>query len=102
MTLIDTTAERELLAEREVQLALVEEHEATALELLGNPDVDSILERELALSAVKRARKAVADIDAALERIADGTFGTCEVCGEAIAPARLAAIPYARRCATCA
>lgn len=37
----------------------------------------------------------------ALHRLADGSYGRCEDCGERIAPARLADVPYARRCATC-
>ena len=40
-------------------------------------------------------------IDEALERMEEGTYGTCERCGEAIDPARLEAIPYAIRCVRC-
>jgi hypothetical protein len=43
-------------------------------------------------------RDAVRD---ALARIAAGTYGTCESCHELIPAARLDAVPYARRCATC-
>ena len=38
------------------------------------------------------------NIKRALQKITDGTFGTCEVCGEAIAADRLAANPAARTC----
>ncbi len=41
-------------------------------------------------------------IDHALARIADGTYGTCESCGEPIAPARLEAVPYTSLCRNCA
>ncbi len=34
----------------------------------------------------------------ALTKLADGTYGTCEVCGEPISPARLEAMPAARFC----
>jgi RNA polymerase-binding transcription factor DksA len=101
MTITDVNPRELLLAERERQLALVAEHDATATELLGNPDVDSILERELAVSGAARASTVVADIDAALERIDDGTYGSCEVCGGKIPRPRLEAIPHARRCAGC-
>ena len=37
-------------------------------------------------------------IDAALDRIDDGTYGLCEVCGEAISDARLEAMPASTRC----
>jgi RNA polymerase-binding protein DksA len=40
-------------------------------------------------------------IRAALERIDQGTYGTCETCGQAIAQQRLRALPYAVRCVDC-
>jgi DnaK suppressor protein len=39
---------------------------------------------------------------AALERIENGTYGTCSNCGEAIGEARLKAMPEAMRCLSCA
>lgn len=41
-------------------------------------------------------------VDAALARIAAGTYGTCAACGEPIEPRRLLAAPYAVQCADCA
>ena len=41
-------------------------------------------------------------IQAALERIEAGTYGTCDSCGEDIGQARLAAVPEATRCVSCA
>ena len=38
----------------------------------------------------------------ALARIANGTYGTCANCGDAIAPERLKARPIATRCIKCA
>ena len=49
-----------------------------------------------ALRASALARLAAAD--AVLARIAAGAYGRCAVCGEAIAPARLAARPLTDRC----
>jgi DnaK suppressor protein len=40
-------------------------------------------------------------IEEALSRIDKGTYGVCRDCGEAIAPARLNAIPWTRVCITC-
>ncbi len=40
-------------------------------------------------------------VDSALGKIDSGTYGTCEGCGESIAAARLAAVPWARCCSTC-
>ncbi len=50
-------------------------------------------ERDLALSA--QARQTVADIDAALERMAEGTYGYSVVSGKPIPRERLEAIPWA-------
>jgi len=50
-------------------------------------------ERDLALSA--QARQTIADIDAALERLADGTYGYSLVSGRPIPRERLEAIPWA-------
>ena len=41
-------------------------------------------------------------IQAALERIENGTYGTCDGCGEAIGEARLKAMPEAASCLNCA
>lgn len=43
----------------------------------------------------------LADIDAALKRIEDGTYGTCTNCGKPIAPERLEARPWATLCIDC-
>ena len=52
------------------------------------------------LGAVEQAE--VARIDAALERIADGTWGTCVKCGEPIPEKRLELLPETPLCASCA
>jgi len=44
----------------------------------------------------------LAELDAALQRVDRGTFGTCERCGDAIPDARLLARPTARTCVPCA
>lgn len=41
-------------------------------------------------------------IQSALERIAEGTYGLCEECGNEIAEGRLRAVPEATRCVNCA
>ena len=46
-------------------------------------------------------RKEVADIDAALGRLAKGSYGHCERCGHAIGRQRLRAVPEARFCRGC-
>ena len=46
-------------------------------------------------------QREIVEIDAALARIANGTYGTCEVCGGAIGRDRLRALPEVRRCVRC-
>ena len=41
-------------------------------------------------------------VTASLVRLADGTYGMCPVCGKAIAPERLEAVPWAATCVACA
>ena len=56
--------------------------------------------RQLARQAVAE-RQALAEIEAALDRIAAGRYGWCEQCSRPIAAALLAASPQARYCAAC-
>jgi RNA polymerase-binding protein DksA len=49
-----------------------------------------------------RAIQAFQEIEAALQRMIDRTYGTCESCGQPIPLARLHALPATRLCATCA
>jgi DnaK suppressor protein len=51
--------------------------------------------------ASPEAVRELVEIDAALARIADGTYGTCEICGGAIGRDRLRALPETRRCVGC-
>ncbi|HZM31665.1 MAG TPA: TraR/DksA C4-type zinc finger protein [Acidimicrobiales bacterium] len=56
-------------------------------------------ERDLALSA--QARAAMEQIDVAVAKIHDGTYGRCENCGTTIPKERLKALPYAALCVKC-
>jgi DnaK suppressor protein len=82
--------------------------------LLREQRADCIRQRELALAeaatsmpdpvAMRRAAGmlfTVDEIDAALDRIADGTYGRCTQCGIAIPPERLELRPYAAGCVAC-
>lgn len=72
------------------ELSSVDQHPA---------DIGSeVFEREKDLSIAQRFDSELEDIEAALRKIEDGTYGTCEVCKKPIAPARLEAIPHARFC----
>lgn len=61
------------------------------------------LEEQVALEALEgRKLQEMADIRAALARIADGSYGTCVICGNPISEARLQALPTAVTCIDCA
>src|SRR5436853_5229953 len=55
-------------------------------------------EREKDLSILENVESELADIEHALGRITEGTYGTCEACGRKIDDARLEAMPAARLC----
>ena len=54
--------------------------------------------RELDEGLEENAEHLLAEIEGALGRIADGTYGTCVVCGREIDAERLEAVPYATLC----
>jgi RNA polymerase-binding transcription factor DksA/uncharacterized protein (DUF302 family) len=57
--------------------------------------------RDVAIADIDRDAAELAAIDAALERIEEGTYGRCVACGAAISPARLDHVPEADRCLPC-
>jgi DnaK suppressor protein len=65
---------------------------------LGSGNFD----QELTLSLLGGEKEALDQIQAAIERIEDGSYGQCEECGVKIPASRLDAIPYAAQCVRCA
>jgi DnaK suppressor protein len=59
-------------------------------------------ERAQVAGLLEQARAELRALDAAGERLAAGTYGTCLRCGEPIASGRLDALPAATRCIRCA
>ena len=55
-------------------------------------------EREKDFSILEQVEAELADVDRALRRLDDGTYGTCEACGHPIGDDRLEAMPAARFC----
>ena len=49
----------------------------------------------------EQSRREWEEIQAALQRLENGTYGICEACGKPISPERLEALPTARRCVPC-
>ena len=69
---------------------------ADPLDMAGNTS-----SLELMTTLGNHERVELAEIDRALEKIEDKTYGKCEECGENIAVARLKAIPTAQLCVPC-
>ncbi|HEY3942233.1 MAG TPA: TraR/DksA C4-type zinc finger protein [Acidimicrobiales bacterium] len=59
-------------------------------------------ERGEAEALAGELRDALAEVEAAIGRLDEGTYGLCERCHQPIAPARLEAMPNARLCIACA
>jgi DnaK suppressor protein len=64
----------------------------------GTEEFSQHMNATLAVNGVYLA----SEVEAALERVAHGTFGTCENCNRVIPRARLEIMPYARYCVDCA
>lgn len=58
-------------------------------------------EKALSLSMVEGLMETLQEVDAALDRMDNGTYGRCESCGADIPPERLDARPVARLCLDC-
>jgi DnaK suppressor protein len=96
-----------LLAQLREHSAHVRDDQAAALELSDDGVMDpadlSLMDhnKELALQLGDRESQMVADIDQALMRIKEGSYGICARCGKLIDERRLEAVPTARYDAAC-
>ena len=85
----------------------LEEISETSVADLETPSGDSVdiaaleINQNSLAKIGKREQNHLKKIDAALEKMEDGTFGECESCGEQIAVARLMARPVAQLCIDC-
>ena len=61
----------------------------------------TMTEHDIALALSEHETLELAHIDAALQRLATGTYGQCTACGQAIASPRLKAWPDVPRCINC-
>ncbi|MGZ4493961.1 MAG: TraR/DksA family transcriptional regulator [Nocardioides sp.] len=102
------TADRQAVQDRLRDLehdhaGIVEANEAANSDDEHDPEGATIaFERSQVGAMVRQAREHLAEIDAALARVADGSYGTCASCGRPIGEARLEARPTARTCIACA
>ena len=64
-------------------------------------EIELSVERDLAIWSLDKRFAQLRYVTAALDRIADGTYGSCIRCDEEIGVKRLAALPHALFCITC-
>ena len=98
-----------LQSQREQLLAEVREKIAASEDSLGFANQSKITDddgladaaAEMDVALVMRESQELQDIEAALARMDDGSYGSCTDCGGDIGEARLKATPEARRCLPC-
>lgn len=100
--------ERDRLTE---ELEAIEEHlpevEPVSMDASGGYDEDladvasDTFEREKGFAIENSVQELLEQVEEALGRIDDGSYGTCELCSQPIHPDRLRALPYARLCINC-
>jgi DnaK suppressor protein len=112
---IDTDRFRQALAEerRRVEAALQNLHEESSGTLYEDAGEETAYDNHLADTATEtydreldytleeNSEHLLTEIDAALKRIANGTYGTCTNCGNHIPEERLEALPWATLCIDC-
>jgi RNA polymerase-binding protein DksA len=112
---IDTNRFREALLEERGRVAAAIEnlHEENPGSLTDESGEEAVFDnhlgdtatvtydRELDYTLEENAEHVLADIDAALQRIEEGTYGICTNCGRQISEERLEARPWATLCIDC-
>jgi RNA polymerase-binding transcription factor DksA len=93
-----------LVRERENETGIGTDSETDSISELSSLDQHQgdigteTFEREKDFSILEQLEAEIGDLDAALRKIDEGTYGTCEVCGKEIQPDRLEAMPGTRTC----
>lgn len=105
---IDLDAFREKLQERREQILALYESDVRAGQASTDEGTEDIVDRannsynrELMFSLSDAERTQLLAVEAALERLDDGSYGTCANCGDPIPQPRLEAVPWARYCVSC-
>jgi len=100
-------ARKTLLKMRDEVLKEVQQANQASLELGqdGVPDIGDLssttYSRDVLMNLSENQRQKIRDIDAALERVDAGEYGTCLRCEEEISPRRMEVRPFSRYCVEC-
>ncbi|MGD6748540.1 TraR/DksA family transcriptional regulator [Streptomyces sp. BH105] len=79
----------------------LEHARTTSLTQLRALTADGHTDEQLVSAQKTAIEQTLQDIDAALARIKDGTYGTCQSCRTPVPEERLEILPYTRYCVTC-
>lgn len=96
--------ERERLTQVKTEMASASENERESTSELSGMDQHQadvgteLFDRERDLGILEAVEGELAEVERALTRIDEGTYGICEACGKEIGDDRLEAQPYARLC----
>lgn len=64
-------------------------------------EASNLYTKQILMSLSENQRKALREVDEALDLIEEGTYGTCESCGDPISLKRLHIKPFAKYCVQC-
>jgi RNA polymerase-binding transcription factor len=97
---------QKLEQQRQVLLKYVEDEErGLQLPVGANPDqldlAQAYRSKERRSALLARSRLQLKQVEAALRRLDEGTYGKCVQCGAPITPSRLKVLPYAPSCIEC-
>lgn len=105
---LDLDSLREKLAQHRKQIMDQYKHDLKAGQAAADEGSDDIVDRannsynrEFMFSLSDTERETLRLVERALERLDEGTYGTCRNCKRDIGPPRLQAVPWARYCIDC-
>ncbi len=88
---------QEEIAHQEV---LAQDHPASGNHMAD--DASEVFEQTKNLALKRHLERKLEQVELAIHRVKEGTYGICDKCGKAISPERLQALPYATTCVDCA
>ncbi len=99
-------ARQELLEERAKLTAQLESLDAAEYDSIGYrnhiaDDATEAFEQTVGVALKRKIEATLEEVEQALARLDNGTYGLCEACGARIDRARLEALPYVRYCLEC-
>ena len=104
---VDRSALRRLKAERQRLLDEIQrqeipfqDHPTSATHMAD--EASEVTEQITAVALRRNLEELLRDVDSALARVEQGTYGLCDNCGQAISEERLQVLPFTKLCITCA